>query len=119
MKGLNKKIDLISTAVIDRDRQPDDQQKTHISLSEGGLSFSSEAQYHEGSHLAMQVTLLPSHHQLILFGKVMNCSHVPNGYSVAASFVKLKDSDRQMIAKHIMQLQLIQRRRQGQDDELH
>lgn len=115
LKGLNKKIDLIAAKLVESEQHAPDQQKHKISISEGGLSFLSEIEHAHDSYLAVQLTLLPSQHSLILFCKVINCSPQQSGYTVALSFVNLKDSDRQYIAKHLMQLQLAERRQQSHD----
>ena len=110
LKGLNKKIDLIAAKLIEYEEPAPDQREYKISLSEGGLSFCTQKEYAHGSYLAMQLTLLPSYLPITLFARVINCSAKKTEYRTAVSFVNLKDTDRQLIAKHIMQLQLAQRR---------
>ncbi|ARN75845.1 PilZ domain-containing protein [Oceanicoccus sagamiensis] len=117
LKGQNKKLELIAAKVVEQEEQAPDQRKQHISISEGGLSIHSETELANDGYLAIQLTLLPNHHSLVVFAKVINCSEAhQGGYNVALSFTHLKDSDRQLIAKHIMQLQLA-RRRQETDDQ--
>lgn len=116
LKGLNKKIDLIAAKMVESEQQAPDQKKITISISEGGLSFISPKEFAHDSHLALQLTFLPTQHVLILFCKVINCTKVANGYNVALSFVNLSDSDRQYIAKHLMQLQMAERRQQNNED---
>ena len=116
IKNLNKKIDLIAAKLVEREEGAPDKVKVKISISEGGLSFHSNSEVAHDSHLAVQLTFLPSQHALVLFCKVINCTRDANGFSVALSFVNLKDSDRQYIAKHIMQLQLAQRRQESDDE---
>lgn len=118
IKNLNKKVDLIAAKLVEREEGAPDQVKLNISISEGGLSFHSDSEIAHGSHLAIQLTFLPSQHALVLFCKVINCTREANGFAVALSFVNLKDYDRQYIAKHIMQLQLAQRRQDSSDETL-
>ena len=110
LKGLNKKLDLIAAKVVESDEKAAHQQSYDISISEGGLSFVSSNEFFHGSYLALQVTLLPSHHSLVLFTRVIGCSLNDKGYEIGLNFLQLKDGERQLIAKHIMQLQLAQRR---------
>ena len=120
LKAMNKKIELIASRLVENLESADDQQSVLVSLSEGGLAFHSVSEYPHDSYLALQLTLLPSHISLILFAKVINSSLAGDGqmgtYATAVSFIHLKDSDRQIIAKHIMQLQLMERRRQSHED---
>ena len=120
LKLLSKKIDTIAANLVDSIAPAPDQQQKIISLSEGGLAFPSASEHAHDSYLALQLTLLPLHVSLILFAKVINCSanntttgkQGSDGFSVAVSIIHLKDSDRQIIAKHIIQLQQTERRSQ-------
>ncbi len=119
LKSITKKIELIASCIVQNLDPAADQQPQPISISEGGLSFSSSDEYAPDSYLAMQLTLLPSHISLVIFAKVISCSKASSEqqklYSSAVSFVHLKDNDRQIIAKHIMHLQLIERRQQADE----
>lgn len=113
LKGQNKKLELIAAKVAEHEEQAPGQKKQQISISEGGLAIHTDTELANDGFLALQITLLPNHHTLVVFAKVINCSeHQQGGYNVALSFTHLKDSDRQLIAKHIMQLQLAERRKQ-------
>jgi hypothetical protein len=117
LKGINKKIELIAATVIESEGRGPDQIKQKISISEGGLSFCSDTEFANDSYLALQVTLLPSHHTMVIFSKVINCSkNNTSGFSIALSLVHLKDTDRQIITRHIMQLQLAERRKNSNAD---
>lgn len=120
LKAINRKIELIAARLAADDDNPDHKQLMAVSLSEGGMSFRSAKALADDSHLALQLTLLPTHITLVLFGRVINCSPIgggepPSGYAVAVSFVQLREEDRQTLAKHIMQLQLAQRRKQHEE----
>lgn len=114
LRGLNRKIELIATRIASETDSLDFKEQQVISLSEGGMAFHARKELAHGSHLALQLTLQPSHLTLVLFGRVINCSLINNdpaqGFSVAVSFVNIQVEDRQTIAKHIMQVQLAQRR---------
>ncbi|WP_145999210.1 PilZ domain-containing protein [Oceanicoccus sp. KOV_DT_Chl] len=112
LKGINKKLDLIAGKLIEYEEPAPDQQQYAITLSEGGLSFHSMTEHAHDSYMALQLTLLPNHIPLTVFCRVINCSRNGDDFVTALSFVQLKDADRQIIAKHIMQLQLAERRQQ-------
>ncbi len=117
LKGQDKKLELIAAKIIEHEGTAPDQKKQRVSISEGGLSIQSDSPLANNGYLALQITLLPTHHTLMVFAKVINCSAVSaGGYNIALSFIHLKDSDRQQLAKHIMQLQLTQRRNKTSDD---
>lgn len=119
LKAINRKIELIASMIASEHETLDHKEQQVVSLSEGGLSFRAKKELPHDGHLALQLTLLPSHMTLVLFGRVINCSTIEgdpnNGFSVAVSFINLSEEDRQTLARHVMQLQLA-RRRQDKDD---
>jgi PilZ domain len=110
LKSINKKIDLIAATLANSLDPIPDHQSQRISLSEAGLSFCSHCELANDDYVAMQLTLKPTFVTLVLFAKIINCSEGKNGFNIALSFVHLNDNDRQMLAKHIMQLQLAAKR---------
>ena len=112
LKAINRKIELIvSHLASDNDNGATMQQ---ISLSEGGIGFPSTTPLKLGTYLAIQITLQPSHLTLVLFTRVLECQIATDNsgepFSVSAGFIGLNEEDRQTIARHIMQVQLAQRR---------
>ncbi|MDC3333049.1 PilZ domain-containing protein [bacterium] len=110
LKGLNKKIDAIATHFAQSLAPASDQKEKRISISEGGMAFKSSRKHPHDSFLAFNMSLLPLHQNLVIFGKVINCSETHDGFRVAISFIRLSDASRQIITKHIMQQQLEVRR---------
>lgn len=116
LKSINKKINAIAAHLAETIKPVTDQLPNTITLSEGGLSFRSHVEHPHDEYLAIQVSFLPLHQTIVLFCKIINCSPVQGeGYHVAVSFVELSDYDRQVIAKHIMQVQLARKREELQN----
>lgn len=113
LKSINKKIDMIASTLA-QDHQSSEKPQT-VSISEGGVSFNSNQPFSSGDVIAIQLTLLPSYVTLTLFGEVINCKEADTSYSIASSFLTLSDTNRQILAKHIMQVQLAAKRQQNQD----
>ena len=113
LKSINKKIDMIA-AKIAQDHQSAEKPQM-VSISEGGVSFSSKQAFSSADVIAIQLTLLPSYVTLTLFGEVISCKESNSGYSIASSFLTLSDTNRQVLAKHIMQVQLAAKRQLNQD----
>lgn len=115
LKGMNKKIELLAGKLIEYEEPVLDQKKYTITLSEGGLSFHSDTEHAHDSYLAIQLTFSSSHMPLNVFCRVINCTHNNHNFTTALSFVNLQNNERQLIAKHIMQLQLAERRQQSNE----
>lgn len=115
LKAINSKIDAIAQHLAKSSSTAQEQHNTLISLSEGGLALRTDRELANDSYVALQLTLLPSHISLVLFARVINCSAQADEFSVALSFVHLKEYDRLVLTKHIMQIQLAERRQQNNE----
>lgn len=113
LRGLNKKIELLATLLIKQHPEQQPKATVEVSLSEAGIAFPSETPHAAGSYLALQLTLLPSHISLLPFAQVVSCNPDQDGsFAIACNFIGLSAADQQIIAKHVFQLQLMQKRQQ-------
>jgi hypothetical protein len=111
LRTLNRKIELLAGAILSLDPDRGDEQPQDISLSEGGMSFLAEPKLSVGSTLALELTLLPAQIGVACYGEVIANRDEPPARTVIR-FVQLRDADRQLIARHILQVQIAARRRQ-------
>jgi hypothetical protein len=116
LRGVNRKIELIAGALIARDPDHGGMASQEISLSEGGLSLLVDPKLDIGSTLALELTLLPEQVGIVCYGEVIANRDEPPMRSVVR-FLRLRDADRQIIAKHIFQVQIAARRRQRDDPD--
>ncbi len=115
LKSVNRKIDLIANALATLSHGQQQQAAQHVSISEGGIAFSSDPNLARGKFLAIELVLLPSHTGLALYGEVIETRDA-KGLTVV-SFVRLRESDRQILARHILQVQIAAKKLQHQDDD--
>ncbi|WP_252271527.1 PilZ domain-containing protein [Pseudomonas subflava] len=110
LKVMNKRIDLIGQAMaqsllreIGTPRQ--------VSLSEGGVSFQHGQAVATGSHLAIKMVLMPQALGLLLRAQVVHCQARDDGrFEIGTEFEALTDAQRQLLARHILQKQALERR---------
>lgn len=114
LKSLNRKIELIANALATLSHGQDQQAPQLVSISEGGLAFRADAHLAPGNFIALELVLLPSHTGLALYGEVIEARDA-HGLTVI-SFVRLRESDRQILARHILQVQITAKRQQTQID---
>lgn len=108
LKNLNRKIELIAHALVAGSESLKDQRPVAVTLSEAGLAFPcKEHQLSRGSWLAVQLTLLPSYTVIFCYAAVLSLRET----EVAVEFVNLNEGDRQLLAKHILQVQITERKR--------
>ncbi|MCR8921902.1 PilZ domain-containing protein [Dasania sp. GY-MA-18] len=112
LRNINKRIELIANHLNNHDEQAHDSQEQQVLISEGGIEFSIESlskiKLHD--YLALELVLNLSQLALSLFGKVINVREKNNRYLIGVEFVALKELDRQQLAKHVIQQQLVDKR---------
>jgi len=117
LRTINRKIELLASAVLALDPSRANMRPQEISLSEGGLSFLADPKLAIGTTLALELTLLPEQIGIVCYGEVIANRDEPPARSVIR-FLQMGDADRQQIARHIFQVQIAARRQQQstQDD---
>ena len=109
LKTLNKRVELLSQIVAQTvlgkigELQP-------VKLSEGGIEFHHPHAYSVGSHLALKLVLMPQALGLLLRARVTHCEAVEGGYGIGTEFELITDTQRQLLARHILQKQALARR---------
>lgn len=106
LRLLNRKLELMSQAMNCLAEHDSAKQKRDVSISEGGIAFGSKKPYALDQSLAMRLTLYPQQSSLCVFATVVECIELNGLYRVSAEFFDLRESERQIIAKHIINLQL-------------
>lgn len=114
LHNLNRKIDLLSQAVMASHKPPALTELTrHVNLSEGGIAFGSANAIPSNTLIALRMTFLPSYAGLVLYAKVIRCDLAPAGdHQIAAKFLKARESQLQVISQQIMRAQMADRRQQ-------
>ena len=113
LKSLNRKIDLITGALAVMDEAQQLQSPQPVSISEISLSFYAETELAVGTFVALELILLPQHTGLAIYGEV-TAKRDNLERHVVVSFLRLRDSDRQLLARHVLQVQIAARKQQSQ-----
>ncbi|MVF20596.1 PilZ domain-containing protein [Methylocaldum sp. BRCS4] len=121
LKVLERKIDLIARAFLSYEANLPEQTTQGVSLSASGLSFDVEKPYAPGKVLEIKMVLPPDLIGLIAYGRIVYCkkngpdSELP--YQISVDFVGLRDSDRELLIRHVVRRQLQQLRNKKQPSE--
>ena len=114
VKSLNSKVDTLARIIAFEQNplQPEDWQD--VTLSEGGLSFSSSTPaWQPGDRLAVRMTLPPELFQPQAIARVLEVHpDASGGARVHTEFARIDDGDRQQIARHVMRWQIRQRQKE-------
>ena len=109
LKTLNKRVDLLSQIVAQTvlgkigELQP-------VKLSEAGIEFYQPQAYPVDSHLSIKLVLMPQALGLLLRARVSQCAAVQGGYAIDTEFELTTDTQRQLLARYILQKQALARR---------
>jgi hypothetical protein len=110
LKVMNKRIDLLGQALA-QNLLHDVGAPRQVSMSESGISFNNAQELALDAHLAIKMVLMPQGLGLLLRGKVVNCRlRDDNQYEIGVEFEALTDAQRQLMARHILQRQALERR---------
>lgn len=110
LKIINKRIDVLGQALA-QNLLHEVGAEQRVTLSEGGVSFSSELPLEVGGFLCLRMVLLPQPLGLRLCAKVVHCAPLDDGHwEIGTEFEALPDAQRQLLARHILQKQAQQRR---------
>tara|TARA_R110000824_G_scaffold161472_4_gene336755 strand:- start:8685 stop:9272 length:588 start_codon:yes stop_codon:yes gene_type:complete len=114
VKSLNGKLDTLARIMAFQQNplQPEDWQD--VTLSEGGLAFCASPQaWQTGDRLAVRMTLPPELSRPRAVAEVLDIQADETGMArVHTGFIRIHDSDRQQIARHVMRWQIRQRQKE-------
>lgn len=111
---INRKIDLLSRHILAQAPDTATGEEQSISLSEGGVVFRCAQALSVGSFVALRLLLLPAWTGVAAFGQVVKSESTAAGYSeISVAFENLQDAERQLVARHVMQVQMAEQRRRA------
>ncbi len=104
LKLVNKKTDLLAAAVLQLGGEAQHRPQP-VSLSAGGISFSTQEQFAQGDLLALRLQLVNDALFLCCFGIIVQAAaseseHSP--FTVAIEFRHMPDAAQTLLARHIM-----------------
>lgn len=114
LKVLERKIDLIARTFLNYEANLPEQSPQRVSLSASGLSFDVDKPCAAGKVLEIKMVLQPELVGLTAYGRVVYCKkNAPDSelpYQISVDFVGLRDSDRELLIRHVVRRQLQQLR---------
>jgi hypothetical protein len=122
LRSLDRKIDLLGKAFLTWTSEMADQPASAVNLSASGMAFNTPEPTELGTVLELKL-LLPYFTGLVLFAEVVACEKLPQqegdspAYQTRVSFRHLREADRDVLIRHVLQRQseALRKRRQEQD----
>ncbi len=109
LRLMERKLHLIAEASIDQDDEPLPDNEQDVSLSAGGVSFSSRTPASPGEFLSIRMLLLPERAGLLLKSKVVSVRERDDHFAVRCEFINMSEAERAVITRHLMKSETRQR----------
>ncbi len=109
LKIINKRIDLLGQ-VLAQNLLKDIGPARDVSLSESGLTFVDELAHPVGSLLSLKIVLLPQGFGLHVDARVLEHRDTAEGVQTVTAFENLSAATQQILARHILHKQALDRR---------
>jgi hypothetical protein len=122
LKSLDQKIDLLGKAFLTWTSEMADQPASAVNLSASGMAFDTPEPTAIGTLLELKI-LLPFFTGLILYAEVVACEKLQTGesgapvYQTRVTFQHLRDRDRDVLIRHVLQRQSEHLRKQRLERE--
>lgn len=119
LKLIDIKIDLIAQAVLalSASEEVSANETRNANVSVSGMGFDSNEMLKVGQYLEIKMLLVHSTVVIVTYAKVIHCSpnhesHNPYPYFIGVNYVNMKESDCDILSKHVAKKQLQQIRQQ-------
>lgn len=122
LKSLDQKIDLLGRAMLLMTKEFSDQSANAVNLSGSGMAFNTPEAVEEGEFVEIKM-LLPSFTGLIVYAQVVACELLTAAeqggklHQIRVNFHHLRERDRDVLIRHVLQRQSEQLRLQRQQQE--
>ncbi len=124
LKAINNKIDILGRALLSNNSDLVEQPAQPVNLSASGLAFYSSESVDAGSLLELRLLLIPSFTGIITFGEVVGCDPVDDavggfGHFIRVNFMHMRESDRDLLIRHVVKRQgeFLRKRRENRESE--
>jgi len=122
LQAIDQKLNMIAQLFVSEQMALDDQPTREVSLSAGGVAFRAQHELRIGSLLELRMVLFPSMIGILTISRVIHCERMDDGNSqfpwqVAVEYEHLRETDRELLVRHIMAKETEQLRAQRSEND--
>lgn len=110
-EAINKKFELISNHLLESAEKDNALEEINIDLSGSGIAIQTNKNHSEGDRVIIKLLLLPERKGIICIGRIARVKSNNNQNTLCIDFDNIEDSDRELIVKHTISIQLKEARR--------
>ena len=105
LKSIDQKIELLGRAMMMQNSDLSEQQPTTVNLSASGMGFDYPEALASGATLELKMLLRPSFTGMLVYAQVLSCEPLEEGYHVRVDFTHIREHDRDVLIRHVLQRQ--------------
>ncbi|MGA7802987.1 MAG: PilZ domain-containing protein [Gammaproteobacteria bacterium] len=122
LEAVDGKLNTLARLFLLEELDPPQQTAREVSLSAGGIGFRARGPLTAGDLVELKLVLLPSHTGVLTFGRVVYCEPCSAGdaefpHFVAIEFDQLRETDRELLVRHLLGRQNAARERPSDGDD--
>jgi len=126
IKMLDQKLNTLGRAFLMQEDEVSNQATKTVSISAGGMGFSSAEPYEIGTALEIKLLLMPDMTGMMIYGEVVDCTEneetdgSEEPYCLRIDFSNIREADRDILIRHILRCQgewLRKRRRENEQTD--
>ena len=122
LQAIDQKLNMITQLFVTEELETAEQATREVSLSAGGVAFRSQHELKPGSLLELRMVLFPALVGIVTISRVVSCARVEDGnnrfpWQVAVEYQHLRETDRELLVRHIMSKETEQLRAQRSEND--
>ncbi|HHH39817.1 MAG TPA: PilZ domain-containing protein [Sedimenticola sp.] len=126
LKAMDRKIELLGRALLAQTSDIAEQHAKAVNLSASGMAFQAPEPLSVGAMLELKLLLYPTYTGILIYAEVVACERMEapdaNGACrVRVNFTHLRESDRDLLIRHVLQRQseMLRRQREAREQRKH
>lgn len=122
LQAIDQKLNMIAQLFVSEEIKENKQDTREVNLSAGGVAFRAQHEIPVGSLLELRMVLFPSLVGILTISRVIHCERVNDGnpqfpWQLAVEYEHLKETDRELLVRHIMARETEQLRTQRTEND--
>lgn len=122
LQAIDQKLNMIAQLFVSEEMAVGEQSRQEVSLSAGGVAFRAPNELRTGTLLELRMVLFPSMSGILTVSRVIHCERASEAgarfpWQVAVEYEHLRETDRELLVRHIMAKETEQLRAQRSEND--
>ncbi len=122
LQAIDQKLNMIAQLFVSEEIRENKQDTREVNISAGGVAFCAQHEIPVDSLLELRMVLFPSLVGILTISRVIHCERISGGnpqfpWQIAVEYEHLKETDRELLVRHIMSRETEQLRGQRTEND--